>query len=241
MVELCFTADDLGMNRRVNEAILKAHRSGALTAASLMMGQPGTEHAIELARATPTLKVGWHLHLCDSRPLTAADWPWGRSARTAGWRLTAGSSWDLVSREIDRQWEAYQATGLRCDFVNTHHHLHFHPRVYGKLLRALEGRFSGWLRMGRACFFLENSRSKRAGAASGWVRAWRARSSPYRLSDTLWGLDRLFAMRTSEIRRVVAQLPAGLHEFMFHPRGADTDRDLETLLELRQFGFENGT
>src|SRR6266481_4753194 len=77
--EVLFIADDFGMNPEVNRAIVHAHRHGALHGASLMMGQPATEDAVQLAQDNPDLQVGWHLHLCDSQPITRNVWPWGKS------------------------------------------------------------------------------------------------------------------------------------------------------------------
>ena len=79
-----FIADDFGLDEATNLAILRAHCAGALHGASLMLGQPGTDHAVALAREHPTLLIGWHLHLCDSRPATRSAWPWGASPGRAG-------------------------------------------------------------------------------------------------------------------------------------------------------------
>ena len=150
MKRVVFIADDFGVGEPVNRAIVHAHRHGALTGAALMMGQPGTDHAVALARENPSLEVGWHLHLCDSRPLTVTEWPWSRSPLWAGLAIgLTGRGRALARREIGAQWEAFRASGLRCAFVNAHHHLHVHPFVMRTLLATLPEDFSGWLRWGR--------------------------------------------------------------------------------------------
>src|SRR5260221_5042024 len=85
--EVLFIADDFGMSPEVNRAILHAHRHGVLHGASLMMRQPATEDAVRLARDNPGLQVGWHLHLCDSQPITRDAWSWGNSHSRAGWAI----------------------------------------------------------------------------------------------------------------------------------------------------------
>ena len=83
--EVFFIADDFGMSLEVNRAILHAHQHGVLQGASLMMGQAATEDAVRMARDNPGLQVGWHLHLCDSQPITRKAWSWGNShLRAAG-------------------------------------------------------------------------------------------------------------------------------------------------------------
>ena len=89
---IIFIADDFGMSPEINAAIVRAHVGGALHGACLMMGQAGTDDAIELGRRHPTLQIGWHLHLNDSRPLTVDRWPWGTSPARAGLRMAISPS-----------------------------------------------------------------------------------------------------------------------------------------------------
>ncbi len=210
--EVFFIADDFGITHAANAAIVRAHRDGALHGASLMMGQPATDDAVTLAVATPALQVGWHLHVCHSRPVTCAEWPWGDSYAKAGWAIGLfGKARALMRHEVAAQWEQFQATGLRCAFVNSHHHLHTHPFVFRAMLDVLPASFDGWVRR-----------------AGWWPR------SPFRTSNTLWGVHRTFRMNAAEVRVAIAKLPAsGLHEFLFHPRNVEHDADFQALMELR--------
>jgi len=229
--EVVFIADDLGMSAEINDAILYAHREGGLDGAALMMGQTGTHDAVRLARATPTLQVGWHLHLTDSQPVTAVRWPWGTSPARAGWAIGLFSSARrLVENEVARQWELFESTGLPCAFVNSHHHLHAHPFIYSVLRRVVGDRYDGWLRLGRPCYF--SGREGILSLADRLFLARRRRLSPWRVTDTLWGLDRLFRMDPREVRAAIAGLPEGFHEFMFHPR-TRTCLDTQCLLALK--------
>src|SRR5580704_10291713 len=63
MKQLILNADDFGLTRGVNEGIIRAHRDGILTSATLMATGSAFEDAVERARATPTLGVGCHLVL----------------------------------------------------------------------------------------------------------------------------------------------------------------------------------
>src|ERR1700749_483209 len=56
-----FSADDFGLTEGVNAGIERAHRDGALQAASLMVGVPAAADAVRIARANPGLRVGLHL------------------------------------------------------------------------------------------------------------------------------------------------------------------------------------
>jgi predicted glycoside hydrolase/deacetylase ChbG (UPF0249 family) len=232
--EVVFIADDFGVSDEINEAIIHAHRCGALNGTCLMMGQPATQSAVALAREHPSLEVGWHLHLTDSRPLTRSDWPWGRSPAKAGFAIGLSRAMrNLARREIECQWDAYRETGLPCRFVNGHHHLHVHPWVRRVLMETLSSDFEGWVRWGRPRFFSPNSLKIFYQALDALFQARHRGRLPFRQSTTLWGIDRTFNMNAGEILGVLPALGEGLHEFMFHPRRVENDPDTKALLELR--------
>ncbi len=231
--EIVFIADDFGVSDRVNEAILHAHREGALTGACLMLGQAGSRGAVSLARECRSLEVGWHLHLTDSRPLTRSEWPWGRSPARAGFAIGLSSRMrTLARREIECQWEAFQETGLPCRFVNAHHHLHVHPWVRKVLMETLPEDFEGWVRWGRPSFFTPSRVEVFYRMLDSLFQARHRSRIPFRLSTSLWGIDRTFNMKAEEILGVLPALGEGLHEFMFHPRQVEGDPDTRALLEL---------
>jgi len=70
MTRLIVNADDLGYSRGASAGILRAHRDGIVTSATLMANAPATEEAAELARAAASLDVGVHLVLTHGRPLS---------------------------------------------------------------------------------------------------------------------------------------------------------------------------
>ena len=64
---LIVNADDFGASPSVNEAVIRAHREGILTTASLMVNEPACAEAVRLAKENPTLGVGLHLALSHGR------------------------------------------------------------------------------------------------------------------------------------------------------------------------------
>src|SRR5215470_19117480 len=60
---LIVNADDFGRSASINAAVIRAHREGILTTASLMVNEPGFPEAVVLARQNLRLGVGLHLTL----------------------------------------------------------------------------------------------------------------------------------------------------------------------------------
>jgi predicted glycoside hydrolase/deacetylase ChbG (UPF0249 family) len=129
MITLIVNADDFGLCPGVNHGIIDCHVNGIVNSATMMMNMPGTEHAIQLAKATPTLGVGIHLVLTGGRPVCKDVFS---LVTTNGefWRLSEVSSdnppWKLdeVEREWTAQIEKFLASGLTPTHFDSHHHVH---------------------------------------------------------------------------------------------------------------------
>src|SRR5713226_2061196 len=68
---LIVNADDFGRSSSINQAVIRAHREGILTTASLMVNESAFDEAVALARQSPNLGVGLHLTLlCGHSALT---------------------------------------------------------------------------------------------------------------------------------------------------------------------------
>jgi hopanoid biosynthesis associated protein HpnK len=158
---LVVNADDFGLSRSVNEAIIRAHREGILTTASLMVNEPGFDEAVKLAKENPELGVGLHLTLLhghsalphDEIPgLVNAHGEFSNSPVGAGMKYYFDG--DLVGplrSEIHAQFEKFRSTGLVLDHVNGHLHLHLHPVIFKILIGDSEKLGIRHLRFTRDC------------------------------------------------------------------------------------------
>ena len=62
-------ADDLGVSRGTTLGIIKAHREGIVTSASLAVTTDAYEHAVtQCVRQCPELGIGLHFTLTSGRP-----------------------------------------------------------------------------------------------------------------------------------------------------------------------------
>jgi chitin disaccharide deacetylase len=231
---LIITADDFGAAREVNDAVEQAHRSGALTAASLMVTGPAATDAIVRARAMPSLRVGLHLVLVDGRPaLPAAQIPSlvdadgffrNDMARAGAAMFFLPHVRRQLAAEIEAQFQAFAATGLPLDHVNAHKHFHMHPTI-AALLIATGKRYG--LKAARAPYEPAKVlteielRAKRRGASA---LVPFAKSLSRRLSragllvpDQVFGLTWSGAMTNQRLQGLIDHLPEGLSEIYLHP------------------------
>ncbi len=137
---LIVNADDFGYSERVNAAVLRAHREGVLTSASLMVAEPGFEGAVAMARNCPALGVGLHVATTYDHPLLPAseipqlvgsDGKFGRDPFLTGLRYAfSRSAQRQLRREMEAQFARFAATGLPWSHADGHQHFHLHPTVW---------------------------------------------------------------------------------------------------------------
>jgi hopanoid biosynthesis associated protein HpnK len=231
---LIVTADDFGAAREVNEAVEAAHRGGILTTASLMVTAPGAADAIARARRMPSLRVGLHLVLVEGRPvLPASALPHlvdeHGDFRTDMWALGTRLSFSKQARrqliaEVTAQFEAFRATGLALDHVNTHKHFHLHPVVAGSMA-AIGGRFG--LRAARIplepAHVLRKIERQTPRAPALLTTPFalllrrRFRAAGLLAPDRIFGLQWSGQMTEARLSALIRSLPDGLSEIYVHP------------------------
>lgn len=137
--QLIISADDFGASDDVNAAVMRGCREGLLTSAGLMVTGTALRKAVEMAREDPRPAVGLHLtlsngtsvlsrqaidRLVDSRSRFREN-PACAALRYYFDRKTHRQ----LRQEINAQFEAFAATGLKLSHVDGHQHLHAHPAV----------------------------------------------------------------------------------------------------------------
>jgi hopanoid biosynthesis associated protein HpnK len=234
---LIITADDFGVSTEVNAAVERAHRHGVLTAASLMVAGAAVEQAVAIARALPSLHVGLHIVLVEGRPVLSPNaipdlvGPDGLFRRDM-----VGSAVDMffkprvrrqLAAEVEAQFQAFAATGLPLDHVNTHKHFHLHPTIAGTILRI--GRAFGLNAMRvpseprgvlmRAEPGVHVAPAYVTGPWSAAVR-WRLNRAGVATADQVFGLHWSGAMTPERLLGLVRCLPPGVSEIYTHPATA---------------------
>jgi chitin disaccharide deacetylase len=219
---LIITADDFGLHASVNRAVERAHREGVLAAASLMVGAPAAQDAIERARDCPRLRVGLHLVLADGAsvlPARAIPDLVDTTGRFGERMVRDGVRFFCLPQvrrqlaaEIRAQFEEFAASGLALDHVNAHKHFHLHPTILGLLIG-----------IGRE-FGLRAVRLPREHGLPVWLRPWlalqqrRLEAAGIAHNDYIVGLRASGHLDEAALLAALERLPAtGVGELYLHP------------------------
>ncbi|HTS20178.1 MAG TPA: ChbG/HpnK family deacetylase [Casimicrobiaceae bacterium] len=145
-LRLIVHGDDFGLSEGVNDGIVRAHRDGILTSASIIAPGEAFEHAVRLARDTPGLDIGVHLTLVGEKPLSpvekiptlvGANGFLHPGAGVFVSRYLRGSlSISEIRSELDAQIARVRASGITVTHLDGHQHLHVLPgirRIVGEL------------------------------------------------------------------------------------------------------------
>src|SRR5947209_543733 len=145
---LIVNADDFGRSKSINAAVIRAHREGILTTASLMVNETAFNEAEQLAKENPRLGIGLHLTLlCGHAALPKERIPglvdeqgeFTSSPVVAGMRYFFRRSLkEQLRAEIHAQFAKFRETGLTLDHVNGHLHMHLHPTIFRILIEDAE-------------------------------------------------------------------------------------------------------
>jgi len=250
---LIVNADDFGRSASVNQAVIRAHREGILTTASLMVNEPAFEEAAALAREHPTLGVGLHLTLlCGHSALPPEKIPGLVNANGQFSNCPAGAGLryffqrslrEPLRREIHAQFQKFRAARLPLDHVNGHLHLHLHPTVFrilmvdsGQLgLKHLRLSFDPlWLNLRLASGHIA---SRALHAAIFYLLCARARPALARLgirhTGAVFGLLQNARVDEPYVTRLLPQLPAGDSELYSHPSLDEVRHEFDALVSPR--------
>jgi predicted glycoside hydrolase/deacetylase ChbG (UPF0249 family) len=132
-IRLIVNGDDFGFTRDVNEGIVEAHRHGILTATTLMADGNAFDHAVTLARETPSLDVGCHLVLVNR---------WGM--RDLAWALS--QSEERIFETFAAQVGKIVRAGIRPTHLDSHKHAHLLPLVLKAIVRVAHEFGIAWVR-----------------------------------------------------------------------------------------------
>lgn len=97
-----------------------------------MVGMPAEQHAVQLAKQLPDLKIGLHLRFTAGRPLTGernlTDEHGVFTAYRDFWQRRDYQP-EAIYHEAIAQVEHFLKLGLTLSHLDSHHHAHTHPQL----------------------------------------------------------------------------------------------------------------
>ena len=150
-IKKIFNADDFGISKGVNAAIVKTHREGILNSASLMINQKYADEAVKLAKEMPELEIGLHVNLTNEYPAAPAQkipLLVDEHGKLKNGFVNLLLLSFLKPRQLRQQAETemraqivkYLATGLPLQHLDSHRHVHMIPQIF-KAMRKLQKEF----------------------------------------------------------------------------------------------------
>jgi hopanoid biosynthesis associated protein HpnK len=250
---LIVNADDFGRSPSINQAVIRAHREGILTTASLMVNGEAADEAVELARQNPRLGVGLHVSLvCGTSALPPSAIPGlvDAAGNFSNHPVASGIRYFFrtelrpqLEREIEAQFERFRRTGLPLDHVNGHLHFHLHPVVFGILMR----RAGDWsiahfrltsdslrlnLRLASGKFLYRASHALIFALLAPRARAV-LRQRGIKHTTAVFGLLQNARVDGDYITRLLPRLPPGDSELYSHPSLDEFKNEFEALISPR--------
>jgi hopanoid biosynthesis associated protein HpnK len=250
---LIVNADDFGLSHSVNEAVIRAHREGILTTASLMVNERGFDEAVKLAKENPRLGVGLHLTLLMGHStLPPGKIPGLVNSRGefSGKPVATGFRYffqrdlhEQLRDEIRAQFEKFHATGLLLDHVNGHLHLHLHPVIFKILMEDAEKLGIRHFRLSRDCL----ARSRRMARGSWFYRVSHAliyewlstrarnplRERGIKHADITFGLLQNARVNEEYILKLLPELPPVDSELYSHPSLDEFKHEFDAFISPR--------
>ena len=144
-----FNADDFGISKGVNAAIVQAHRRGFLNSTSLMVNQKYAADAVEFAKQMPDLEIGLHINLTNENPAAnPKDIPLlvDEKGKLKNGFVNLLLLSFLHPRELEKQAEIeiraqikkYLQSGLKLEHLDGHRHVHLIPAIFKAVQRLAE-------------------------------------------------------------------------------------------------------
>jgi hopanoid biosynthesis associated protein HpnK len=250
---LIVNADDFGRSHSINEAVIRAHREGILTTASLMVNEPAFDEAVNLAKENQKLGVGLHLTLLMGRSVLAPEKiPGLVNSRGEFPNCPVGVGMKYFFRsglreqlrdEIHAQFEKFHSTGLPLDHVNGHLHLHLHPVIFKILMEDSEILGIRRLRLTRDCLarsrkissghlFYKISHAAIFGFLSNRVRK-TLDAKKIRHAQITFGLLQNACVDEDYILKLLPELPPGDSELYSHPSLDEFKHEFDALISPR--------
>jgi hopanoid biosynthesis associated protein HpnK len=141
MKYLIVAADDFGLNKSINEGIVKAYREGIVTSLNFMPAGADFKDALDLAKSLDLKEIGAHLCLTETAPLSDPTKIPTLVTKNGGFHNSYVQFFtklflkkiDLqeIRVELRKQLNALKTAGIPIKNLSSHEHIHMMPAITG--------------------------------------------------------------------------------------------------------------
>jgi predicted glycoside hydrolase/deacetylase ChbG (UPF0249 family) len=232
VVPVIINADDLGMTPEINAAVFDLMARGRISSATVMPNGAALEAAIGQIADYPACSFGVHLNLTNFEPVSSDPsalapllGPDGCFASNVRQLKLTPALREAVFQEWRAQIEKLIDLGLRPSHIDSHHHVHTIPALFGALKR-IQGYFKiRRVRITKTLYWGQEPRTLMLPVLkTAWnfaLRHWYATSTTSQFTS----LDEFHGLVSSG-----RPAPRGVIELMVHP-GSSFFEDETRLLE----------
>ena len=252
---LVVNADDLGVSRGATLGIVKAHREGIVTSASMAVTTPFYAHALEVCTSmSPDLGLGLHFTLTSGRPVSPLRsvpllvdgagtfrWRFMPLLRAAALRRRSDLL-DQVEIELEAQIQRLARDGVQADHIDSERHVHLIPGIFERVAAAARRHNIPFVRVGNEIGGLFSGSRHTVGllTGGGFAKSWLLSALSRRARKCLDGAgksrvrsaDHFASYRYSGrldlvLRQLLDEPPqSGVTEIMVHPGIPEESRGL---------------
>lgn len=142
---LIVNADDLGLSRSVNEAILFCYKEGYINSSSIITNTPFFDEAAQLVHNNKVItNLGVHINFAEGKPLTnfqyneylnnTGEWDLEKTRKYSN-SLNAEVK-NAFLTELYAQVDKALLSNLNIIHIDSHYHLHILPSFYSLFIKA---------------------------------------------------------------------------------------------------------
>jgi predicted glycoside hydrolase/deacetylase ChbG (UPF0249 family) len=230
MIKVIINADDFGLAQGVNEGIIKAHREGILTSATLMANMPGFDQAVEMAGANPKMGVGVHLNILRGQPVAPAPKVSGLLSKELRFIPSVSKllrrialrriSFDEVEREFRAQLEKVKEAGIDPSHIDSEKHIHMIRPLFQIVLKLAKEYKINRVRFVREyCVTFPPGQMFKSIAISLFAASMKKKMDleGVRAPDRFYGVCDSGRITAAELQQTLHRAREGVTEIMVHP------------------------
>lgn len=241
MKRVIINADDLGISKGTNQAIIKAYKDGILTSASLMANMPGYEDAVKnVIPNHPGLGIGIHLSLTIGKsvlppskiPLLVEESGYFKNSFFQFYQLIRENRNALlqIHDELDAQIAKIYSEKVEIDHINSQHHVHMIPPIFDVVVNLSMKYGCKQLRLSEEAFVFDrrfplgyyvtpliNGNWIKKTVLSRFAKRNKQKLAGFQITDYFLGVLHTSNMGTKILKKKLESVKCGVTEILTHP------------------------